>query len=414
LDNLTHSLVGLLAAEAVIRLRERSTRPLDEFTRTACYVISILGNNAPDSDFSYSRISGRTFGYLLHHRGYTHTVPLALAFAGLMLGVAAACARLRRISLVRGDWLLLGAVALASPLLHIAMDFANNYGVHPFWPFYDGWFYGDSFFILEPTFWLVIIAPLAFSLRSRAIRLVLWLVLAVAVAALWYRPFVPRSVAIVGTLLVLVLLYSANRMRPGARLVLSLSGFLLLGGAFVVGSRAVKALTAEHAKSLFPAATTLDVVATPMPANPLCWSVILLSRQGDRYFARLGRAATLPAWLDVDECPFDRGAYPTTPLEPIDVRVGARLRLTEEYRASIHELMTLDRTRCEAQALFRFARVPYVAPKAADGSRVIGDVRYDRHPDLDFSDFRLPAVQSECPRHVPPWLPPRAELFTAD
>jgi inner membrane protein len=74
LDNLTHSLVGLLAAEAVIRVRERS-RPLADWSRSAVYVISIVGNNLPDLDFSYSRISGKTFGYLLQHRGYTHTVP---------------------------------------------------------------------------------------------------------------------------------------------------------------------------------------------------------------------------------------------------------------------------------------------------------------------------------------------------
>jgi len=411
LDNLTHSLVGLLAAEVAIRLRERSARPLAGFTRQAVYVISILGNNAPDTDFSYSRISGKTFGYLLHHRGYTHTVPAAFAFAALLFGVTAWLAQRRKIMLPRRDRYLLGAVALVSPLLHIAMDYANNYGVHPFWPLYDGWFYGDSFFILEPTFWLVIIAPLAFSLRSRAIRGVLWLVLAAAVAALWYRPFVPRSIAVVGTLGTLALLYGANRVRPSTRLALALCGFLGLGGAFFVASRAVKALTAERAKTLFPSASTLDIVATPMPADPLCWSLILLQREGDDYLVRLGRAATLPAWLGVDECPFDRGAYPTTPLVPIDVRVGNRLRLTEEYRTSLQQFAELNRSRCEARALFRFARVPYVTPKATDGSRVIGDVRYDRHPDLDFADFRLRAEPSECPSYVPPWLPPRGDIL---
>lgn len=414
MDNLTHALVGLLAAETVIRVRERSPRPLSDFTRAALYVISIVGNNAPDSDFSYSRISGKTFGYLLHHRGYTHTVPAAFAFAAVLLGVTAWWANRRKIALDRADFWLLGAVACASPLLHIVMDYANNYGVHPFWPLYDGWFYGDSFFILEPSFWLVIIAPLAYSLRSRVIRAALWLVLAAAVAVLWYRPFVPLGIAVAGTGLTAGMLYAARRMRPSARLVLALSGFFLLVGAFVVDSRAAKALTVEHAKSLFPGATTLDVVATPMPANPFCWSVILLERDEDHYFVRLGRAATFPAWLGVDECPFDRGANPTAPLAPIDLRAGNRLRLTDEYRASANELRALDGGRCEAQALFRFARVPYLAPKATDGSRVIGDLRYDRHPDLDFADFRLPAQQGACPPYVPPWLPPRGDLLHRD
>ena len=155
MDNLTHSLVGLLAAEAVVRLRERYG-PLRAGTQSAIYVLSIVGNNLPDLDFSYSRISGKTFGYLLQHRGYTHTLPAAVLFALLLIAGAFAWAKRRREAFGRADGLLLCAVALASPLLHIAMDYANNYGVHPFWPFYDGWLYGDSFFILEPSFWLVI------------------------------------------------------------------------------------------------------------------------------------------------------------------------------------------------------------------------------------------------------------------
>jgi hypothetical protein len=137
----------------------------------------------------------------------------------------------------------------------------------------------------------------------------------------------------------------------------------------------------------------------------------LVQREGERYWVRLGRAATFPAWLDVDACPYDRGADPTTPLEAIDVSDGNRLRLTDEYRGSTTELAELARDRCEASALLRFARVPYVTPRAANGTRIIGDVRYDRHRDLDFADFRLPARATECPKFVPPWLPPRTDLL---
>ncbi|HEY4105081.1 MAG TPA: metal-dependent hydrolase, partial [Polyangiaceae bacterium] len=359
MDNLTHSLVGLLAAEAVIRVRERKA-PLSEWSRTAIYALSIIGNNLPDLDFSYSWISGKPFGYLLQHRGYSHTLPAALLFAVLIFGVALWLAKRRGEVVSRADRLLFAGVALFSPLLHIGMDFANNYGVHPFWPFYDGWFYGDSFFILEPTFWLVILAPLTFSLRSRGIRVALWATLAVATGALWYRPIVPRGHAIALTLLTLALLFVARRARPSTRLLLSLTGFALLALTFIGNSRAAKALVRARAASAFPGETTLDVVATPLPANPFCWSVIVVQREGERYWARLGRAATFPRWLDVDACPYDRGADPTTPLEPLDVRSGNRLRLTDEYRGSTVELATLARDRCEASALLRFARVPYV------------------------------------------------------
>jgi len=291
------------------------------------------------------------------------------------------------------------------------MDLGNNYGVHPLWPLYSGWFYGDSFFILEPSFWLVIIAPLAFSLRSKAIRVALWVTLAAAVAALWYRPFVPRAHAVGLSVLTLSLLLLARKMQPAARLFLSLASFLLLVLSFVIGSRLAKGIVAERAPTLFPGATTLDIVATPMPSNPFCWSVILVDRQADRYWVRLGRVATFPAWLDVDSCPYDRGANPTTPLAPLAARDGNRLRFSEEYGAALADLADLNRDRCEVRALLRFARVPYFTARAADQTRVVGDVRYDRHPDLDFADFRLPATQGGCPPHVPPWLPPRADLL---
>lgn len=411
MDNLTHSLVGLLAAEAVIRLRERQQRPLGAWPRTAVYVLSIVGNNLPDLDFSYSRISGKTFGYLLQHRGYTHTLPAAVLFALVLFGLVLLLARRHALVLSRADSRVLGAVALGSPLLHIAMDLGNNYGVHPFWPLYNGWFYGDSFFIVEPSFWLVIISPLAFSVRSKAIRAVLWVMLVAAVGALWYRPLVPRAHAIGLSGLTLGLLLLARKREPMARLLLALSGFLLVVLTFVTGSRRAKESVAESAHRLFPGAATLDIVATPMPSNPFCWSVILVERDRNQYWVRLGRAAIFPAWLDVDACPYDRSADPTAPVTPLGARDGKRLRWSEEYRAALTDLVALNRDRCEVRALLRFARVPYFTARAPDQTFVIGDVRYDRNPDLDFSDFRLRATQGGCPPHVPPWLPPRGDLL---
>jgi len=40
--------------------------------------------------------------------------------------------------------------------LHIAFDAFNNYGVHPFAPFEDRWFYGDAVFIIDPWLWLTL------------------------------------------------------------------------------------------------------------------------------------------------------------------------------------------------------------------------------------------------------------------
>ncbi|MET0795351.1 MAG: metal-dependent hydrolase [Polyangiaceae bacterium] len=411
MDNLTHSLVGLLCAEAVVRTRERRAK-LEAWTQAGVYTFAIIGNNLPDLDFTYSSISGKTFGYLLQHRGYTHTLPAVFGFALLMLGAFAWLARRRKKALPRADWWLLVGVALISPLLHIAMDFANNYGVHPFWPLYNGWFYGDSFFILEPSFWLVLIAPLSLSYRSLWLRSGLWLVLGFALGALWYRPFVPLGHAIALSLLTAGLFAVARKASPGARCLIAAAGFALLGATFITGSRAAKATVSERARVLFPTARTLDVVVTPMPANPFCWSVLLVQADGAEYSVRLGRAATWPAWLSVSECLFDRDATPTAPLRSLPDLADSRLSLSNEYRVPLLDLKAVLAARCEAQAFLRFARVPYLTAVERGGSRVLGDLRYDRKRGLDFSDVRLTKDQASCPPYVPAWRPPRADVLS--
>lgn len=395
-----------------MRVRERR-QPLEPWCRTATYAFAIIGNNLPDLDFTYSSISGKTFGYLLQHRGYTHTVPAAFAFALSMLGVLWGLAKWRAKRISTGDWWLLAAVALVSPLLHLVMDFANNYGVHPFWPVYSGWFYGDSLFIVEPSLWLVLAATLTFSYDSRWLRALLWLIMIAALAALWYRPFVPRGHALGLLLLTVTLLIAARRSSPFARLLLASSGFLILAALFVLGSRLAKGVVREQAALAFPEARSLDIVVTPMPANPFCWSVLLVQVESATYVVRMGRAAIWPAWLDVDSCPQDRDANPSAPLLPLAGPVNTKLSLRSEYRVSLRELATLLRDRCEARAFSRFARVPYVTAPAAHGARVVGDLRYDRKPGLDFSDFALSEREAECPPYVPSWLPPRSDIVSA-
>ncbi|HEY1536281.1 MAG TPA: metal-dependent hydrolase [Polyangiaceae bacterium] len=415
MENLTHSVVGLLCAEVAVRVVERR-RPLDGWARAAVYAIAIIGNNLPDLDFSYAQISGPRFGYLLQHRGYTHTVLAAFGFALATLGVLFGLAKRRHQAVSARDWWLFATLGLLSPLLHIAMDFANNYGVHPFWPLSNGWFYGDSVFILEPSFWLVVSAPLLFSYRSRVVRGLLGLILVLGLGAVWYRPFVPRGNAVLLTLVTLCLLAVARKTTPFSRMLLASTGFVVVLGSFVLGSRMAKVLVRERARSEFPTARTLDVVATPMPANPLCWNVLLVQRDERQYFVRLGRAALLPSWLAVDDCPYDRAAKPTAPLQPIHEIPDSRLVLSQEYRVSLAELRAVGRERCAARALLRFARVPYLSELQADGSRVIGDLRYDRNPRLDFSDVRLgresPGRPDPCPDYVPAWRPPRTDILS--
>src|SRR5262249_30669184 len=48
-------------------------------------------------------------------------------------------------------WGLLFLLAYIASLSHILLDFTNNYGVRPFWPFSERWYSWDIVFIIEPV-----------------------------------------------------------------------------------------------------------------------------------------------------------------------------------------------------------------------------------------------------------------------
>jgi hypothetical protein len=54
--------------------------------------------------------------------------------------------------------------------LHLAMDYTNSYGLHPWYPFNARWFYGDMVFIVEPLFWVVLGVPLAMLVQRPGLR----------------------------------------------------------------------------------------------------------------------------------------------------------------------------------------------------------------------------------------------------
>ncbi len=138
----------------------------------------MIGGNLPDSDLLVSYGGGK-LGYLLQHRGYTHTIVGCVALALLLAAAVALFHRWRGDPLSRREHASMAGFALFAVLLHLGMDALNNYGVHPFWPFDDRWYYGDVLFIVEPSFWIAA-APLVFLQRTLAARIALGAVLCIA------------------------------------------------------------------------------------------------------------------------------------------------------------------------------------------------------------------------------------------
>jgi len=149
LDNVTHTLVGALLGETAARSASPLADPRARNVRRSLFMaVMIVGSNLPDSDLLYSFGSGDKLRYLLEHRGHTHTVLGALLGSALMLAAWQMWQRWRKMPLRAHDQAILIALAVLAPLLHIAMDACNSYGVHPWWPFDNRWLYGDSVFIV--------------------------------------------------------------------------------------------------------------------------------------------------------------------------------------------------------------------------------------------------------------------------
>ena len=129
---------------------------------------------------------------LKHHRGITHTFVAVPVVAGVVVAAiwgldwwlrrrkAGPLTRRHGDSLrmteetgqrVHWGWLYLTAVVAA--LSHLLLDWTNNYGVRPFFPFNPRWYEGSIVFIAEPVIWglllLAMVMPWLLGLADREI-----------------------------------------------------------------------------------------------------------------------------------------------------------------------------------------------------------------------------------------------------
>lgn len=411
MDNVTHALAGMLVAEAACLARRETRREV----RAASYLVSALANNLPDIDIVYTWITGpKPLGSLLHHRGHTHVLLVALALAWLLGYVAWRVLVRRHSDWGRGERRLLYGLALAGPLLHLTLDFGNNYGVHPFWPLSGRWFYGDTIFIVEPTWWALSIPLLATRVERRWLRALLWVLLAAILVVCWFVPFVMTASRL--ALLALAALSWALAWRAGPRVACAavVGGCLLVPAAFAVSSARAKSALREAAEAAFPALEVHDIAATPLPANPWCWEAFVAGEQGGIY--RVLRASVALPPLGHDRCPAGLDVAPTAVVTPLTRARRGGVRWIHEYTLPVAALRRWHQSSCFFRAGAQFFRLPYVSRvgpgRQQSPGTYAGDLRYDRSPDLDFSDMRLPDDGSvPCPRFVPGWTEPRAELF---
>jgi inner membrane protein len=417
-DNVTHTLVGLIVGESAAAHAVPRERGLSIQTRrTALMAVAVLGSNSPDLDLlvSFRGSSASNLGYMLWHRGYTHTLLGCAALALLLYAATDIVLRMRRLAPSRADRLLLLGTAVLATALHLAMDYLNSYGVHPFWPMDNHWRYGDRVFIVEPLYW-VAAAPLWWGLRTAASRL-LFVLAVVGVIVLGLATGMMSGLSCFA-LAVGFLLLAAGGARLSARSAARMS--VVLGLAVTCAFALAGRDAAQRAESLalvnFPHDRLLDHVLTPQPANPLCWDLWLLETSGARYVARHAVLSLGATFLPAVECAAARPAPHTAPRVAVAARDTSAAQWLGETSVPGALLKGMAAANCEAGAFMLFARAPFVAADAQGA--VLGDLRFDRGRERGSFEVPLSARQvsddagdSRTCRRAAPWIAPRADLL---
>ena len=174
MDNLCHTLVGAAIGEAGLKGKVRHGN-----------AVLMVAANLPDID-----VLGFATGIpvVALRRGWTHGVlswiVLPVLFAGAVLAIERVSSR-RQSPSPFSSLLLLSYIGV---VLHVLMDWLNNYGVRLLMPFSPRWFYGDSVFIVDVWLWLTLGIGVWLArryARPRAARLALAVSLVYVLGMIW-------------------------------------------------------------------------------------------------------------------------------------------------------------------------------------------------------------------------------------
>ena len=380
-DNITHSLVG--AALAELALPASATKA----QRRTFFTAAVIAANLPDADLVYTSISAPPLGYLLHHRGHTHTLVGLVALA-VLIGVVCLLPRIR--ASLQGAQDRFWALIAASLLSHLVLDSWNSYGLHPFYPLDVKWYYGDAIFIVEPWLWLFLgVAAIANTQSGRA-RIALGLLFGLAAFMFEWVGMVPvvaiMSLAVVAAILVWLVRRWTPRTRSGAALgAVVLFVVMMFGLKQVVRGRAVASLAPSLRGEL------VDVVLSPLAANPLCWTVLAIERDEK-----------------AGEYVLSRGMASLSSVVGCGMKTRQPIEWSETLRQSLTTLRALDRDDCRVSAWLQFGRAPALT------ARAIGDYRYGgiNRGNFTFMELTPRGSAPSCPDHLTHWGKPRADLLS--
>jgi inner membrane protein len=433
-DNITHSLAGLLLANAIVQVRASRTSSegpgvQSGFSTTAA-AVGVIGANLPDIDVPWHGVLQGLGLYddlqlLLHHRGWTHTLLGALLGTLMLWGAGGFLLRRTARSTSATDprpdqrWLLV--LCTVAVLSHVLLDFTNDYGVHPLSPFSHQWFHGDTVFIIEPWLWVMAVPALMRATTRRATQMALVTVLVIGAVLSALAPQMSLAATAVAATGLCAALLLMPRLTPARATATGIGGWIVVTLLFAAGTGAVRTRVAAVAASGHATGTEggayrlFDVIVSPSPSNPFCARAITVQANDSKYLLTTAWAAAAPALVSAAWC--ERAAHTDTTtgaqhLKMRRVRIGDSPAIAWgwSWTAPRSDLAALMAAQCQIAAWSRFVRAPFWVDAGPD-SVLVGDLRYDRDRGMRVSRFTFPRRAENCPASVPPWTRPRNDIW---
>lgn len=402
MDNLTHSLVGVVLGAALARKDKTIDR------KTAIWT-AVLGSNLPDLDALCTLdFSGRisNLDYLLIHRGWTHTLalsfPLALVATGLGLLFSGALSSKKRHLLTQAQFWKLSFLALVSLWFHTLADSCNNYGVHPLSPVLNRWFYGDFIYIIEPFILLALIPFGIFISQKKSFKIILIGVVFALIVAAFTLGLVPIPMGILLAFWGTAFAFLQKRFKNEKPAIV---GVLTILAVFFIASQTVKSRIKSTMARENPGFQAVQWSASPSPANPFCWFIVTVGVENQQsYLAKAGVFSLLPNAYPWINCFKSSSAAPTSPV--------AELTWMHEFKKPLEEFTKLRSENCRFNAFLSFSRIPTwrMNDPAQPGIFTAEDLRYSQLTRAGFSKMDL-SPELSCPSlDYCPWTPPTHEI----
>ncbi len=186
MDNLTSQSHRLIAGESIARSTRATPNGLAPEVRRGLFERSPRSAVTCRTSISCTAsVAARTTSWATCCSIAVIRTPCSAAscWLSMLYGGAQLWLRWKRVTLTRRGPLELAGVALFGTLLHLAMDALNSYGVHPFWPAENRWFYGDSVFYRRAVVWGPPPCRFSFVVRTTLARVIIGLAPLAALAA---------------------------------------------------------------------------------------------------------------------------------------------------------------------------------------------------------------------------------------